>query len=133
MKRKIHPVDTYVGQRLKSRRRLIGASQYELGSLVGVSFQQIQKYEKGYNRIGSSRLYEFSKILNVPISYFLEGYEESRTGDNKTINKINNKEVEILIKNFLKIKNKSLRDIMIRNVRFFAKVVVVDDDKENKK
>jgi transcriptional regulator with XRE-family HTH domain len=67
-----HPVDIHVGQKLRSKRVMIGMSQEELGQAVGVTFQQIQKYEKGLNRIGSSRLYEFSKILNVPVSYFFE-------------------------------------------------------------
>ena len=58
-----NPVDVYVGTRLKIRRNELGLSQNEIGKMTGITFQQIQKYEKGSNRIGSSRLYEFAKIL----------------------------------------------------------------------
>ncbi len=67
------PVDVHVGGRVKARRTLIGMSQIELGKRVGLSFQQIQKYEKGMNRIGASRLWQFSLILGRPISWFFEG------------------------------------------------------------
>ena len=66
------PVDAHVGGRLKLRRTLVGMSQEKLGEKVGLTFQQIQKYERGANRIGSSRLFEFSQILSVPVSYFFE-------------------------------------------------------------
>lgn len=66
------PVDVHVGQRLKQRRTLMGMSQEKLGEAVGLTFQQIQKYERGANRIGSSRLFEFSQILDVPVSFFFD-------------------------------------------------------------
>jgi transcriptional regulator with XRE-family HTH domain len=68
----LRPVDIHVGSRLRIRRTLLGLSQEALGESVGLTFQQIQKYEKGANRMGASRLFEFSKILNVPISYFFD-------------------------------------------------------------
>jgi transcriptional regulator with XRE-family HTH domain len=67
-----NPVDVHVGARVRLRRTLLGLSQERLGAAVGLTFQQIQKYERGANRIGASRLYEFSKILDVPVSYFFE-------------------------------------------------------------
>ena len=67
-----HPVDAHVGTRVRQRRTLLGMSQGKLADAVGLTFQQIQKYERGANRIGSSRLYEFSKILEVPVSHFFE-------------------------------------------------------------
>jgi len=70
-----HPVDMHVGKRLRSRRTLLGMSQEKLGEAVGVTFQQIQKYERGLNRIGSSRLYEFARVLSNSVSYFFEGME----------------------------------------------------------
>lgn len=70
-----HPVDMHVGKRLRARRTLLGLSQEKLGEAVGVTFQQIQKYERGLNRIGSSRLYEFARVLSNPVSYFFEGME----------------------------------------------------------
>ena len=67
------PVDVHVGGRVRAGRTLIGMSETELGKRVGLSFQQIQKYEKGMNRIGASRLWRFSLILGRPISWFFEG------------------------------------------------------------
>ncbi len=67
------PVDVHVGGRVRARRTLIGMSQTELGKRVGLTFQQIQKYEKGMNRIAASRLWRFSLILGRPISWFFEG------------------------------------------------------------
>src|SRR5215471_81556 len=65
-----HPVDVHVGARMRQRRTLLGMSQEKLGTAVGLTFQQIQKYERGSNRIGASRLFEFAKVLDVPVSYF---------------------------------------------------------------
>src|SRR5271155_462078 len=72
-KKQANPVDVQVGNRVRIRRMLIGMSQERLGDLLGLTFQQVQKYEKGVNRIGAGRLYEVSRILNVPIDFFYEG------------------------------------------------------------
>jgi transcriptional regulator with XRE-family HTH domain len=72
-----HPVDIYAGKKLRLKRTILGLSQESLGNSIGVTFQQIQKYERGINRMSSSRLFEFSKVLKVPVAYFFEGYEES--------------------------------------------------------
>jgi transcriptional regulator with XRE-family HTH domain len=69
---KPNPIDVHVGRRLRLRRTLLGMSQERLGQLLGLTFQQIQKYERGVNRIGSSRLYELGQILDVPISFFFD-------------------------------------------------------------
>jgi transcriptional regulator with XRE-family HTH domain len=66
------PVDIHVGRRLRQRRALLGLSQDKLGRAVGLTFQQIQKYERGANRIGASRLLQLSRALAVPIAYFFE-------------------------------------------------------------
>ena len=66
------PVDVHVGSRLKQRRTLLGMSQEKLGEAVGLSFQQIQKYERGANRIGASRLYQIGNVLDVSVGYFFE-------------------------------------------------------------
>ncbi|WP_409741503.1 helix-turn-helix domain-containing protein [Ferrovibrio sp.] len=71
-------VDVHVGNRLKLRRAMVGMSQDRLGQLVGLTFQQIQKYEKGANRIGASRLFQFATILDVPPAYFFEGLQGHR-------------------------------------------------------
>src|SRR5208282_2343970 len=70
--RKPNPVDVHVGSRVRYRRMIVGMSQEKLGEKMNLTFQQIQKYEKGTNRIGASRLFQLSKILEVPVGYFFE-------------------------------------------------------------
>ena len=77
MSSKPDPIDVHVGHRVRLRRTLLGMSQVKLGGELDLTFQQIQKYEKGTNRIGSSRLYKLSKILDVPVSYFFDEMPES--------------------------------------------------------
>ena len=67
------PVDVHVGTRVRERRTMLGLSQEKLARAFGVSFQQVQKYERGANRISASRLFQLSTILDVPITYFFEG------------------------------------------------------------
>lgn len=71
------PVDVHVGSRLRLRRTLLGMTQESLGNSVGLTFQQIQKYERGSNRIGASRLFEFSRILDVTVSFFFDDMAEA--------------------------------------------------------
>jgi transcriptional regulator with XRE-family HTH domain len=72
----IHPVDKYVGQKLRLARTARKMSQTQLGEASGITFQQVQKYEKGTNRVSASRLFEFAKLLGVDISYFFDGASE---------------------------------------------------------
>ena len=72
-KKQPNPIDAQVGNRVRLRRMLIGMSQEKLGEHLGLTFQQVQKYEKGVNRIGAGRLFYVAKILGVPIDYFYEG------------------------------------------------------------
>jgi transcriptional regulator with XRE-family HTH domain len=74
-KKQANPVDIQVGNRVRIRRMLIGMSQERLGELLSLTFQQVQKYEKGVNRIGAGRLFDVSRILGVPIDYFYEGID----------------------------------------------------------
>lgn len=67
-----NPIDVHVGSRVRLRRMLIGMSQERLGELLGLTFQQVQKYEKGTNRIGASRLYQISQYLGTPVQFFFE-------------------------------------------------------------
>lgn len=71
-KTKPNPIDIHVGTRVRLRRTMLGLSQEKLGDSLGITFQQIQKYEKGSNRIGASRLQKLSEILKTPISFFFE-------------------------------------------------------------
>jgi transcriptional regulator with XRE-family HTH domain len=72
-----NPIDVHVGSRLKLRRTMMGMTQEKLGDALGVTFQQVQKYEKGANRIGASRLQEISRILDVPVSFFFEDAKQA--------------------------------------------------------
>src|SRR5438477_12750561 len=71
-KKQANPIDAQVGHRVRLRRMLVGMSQERLGELLGLTFQQVQKYEKGINRIGAGRLFEVGGILGVPISFFYD-------------------------------------------------------------
>ncbi len=66
-------IDAYIGSRVRLRRMTIGVSQEQLGDALGLTFQQVQKYEKGQNRIGAGRLYRIAQILSTPVGYFYEG------------------------------------------------------------
>jgi len=79
-KKQANPVDAHVGHRVRLRRMLIGMSQERLGELLGLTFQQVQKYEKGINRIGAGRLYEVAGILGVPVAFFYEDVNGDRRG-----------------------------------------------------
>jgi transcriptional regulator with XRE-family HTH domain len=72
-KKSPNPTDNYVGSRVRMRRLMLGMSQEKLGEKLGLTFQQVQKYEKGTNRIGASRLQHISQILKVPVSFFFDG------------------------------------------------------------
>lgn len=71
-KKKPDPTDIYVGSRIRLRRNMLGFSQEKLGDKLGITFQQVQKYEKGTNRVGASRLQAISEIMDVPVAYFFE-------------------------------------------------------------
>src|SRR6478672_13952930 len=76
--RRANPMDVHVGSRVRLRRMLLGMSQEKLGEHLGLTFQQVQKYEKGINRIGASRLFDLSKVLGVPVQFF---FEEAPSGE----------------------------------------------------
>src|SRR5690242_12789288 len=69
---KPNPTDVHVGARVRLRRTLLGMSQEKLGDAIGLTFQQVQKYERGANRVGASRLFELSRVLDVPVSFFFD-------------------------------------------------------------
>ena len=73
------PIDVHVGSRVRLRRTLLGMSQERLGEALGLTFQQVQKYERGVNRVGASRLFDLSRVLDVPISFFFDDMPESLT------------------------------------------------------
>jgi transcriptional regulator with XRE-family HTH domain len=73
-----HPIDVHVGSRVRLRRNMLGLSQEKLGEAIGLTFQQVQKYERGANRIGASRLMELSEVLDVPVSFFYDDTDPVR-------------------------------------------------------
>lgn len=77
---KPNPVDVHVGSRVRLRRTLLGLSQEKLGDSLGLTFQQVQKYERGANRIGASRLFDLSRVLDVPVSFFFDDMPKDAAG-----------------------------------------------------
>ncbi len=72
-------IDVHVGSRIRLRRTLLGISQQHLGEALGITFQQVQRYERGVNRVGASRLFDLSRVLDVPISFFFDDMPDSLT------------------------------------------------------
>jgi transcriptional regulator with XRE-family HTH domain len=88
-KKHANPIDGQVGNRVRLRRMLVGMSQEKLGELLGLTFQQVQKYEKGVNRIGAGRLYQVAHILGVSVGYFYEGVVEPPSGSSNGLEENN--------------------------------------------
>ncbi len=125
--KKPNPVDTHVGSRVRLRRMLLGMSQERLGESMGLTFQQVQKYEKGVNRIGASRLFQISKILDVPVQFFFEEAPHADGGpargmaeaDSETfiLEFLNSREGLELNRAFVKIANSKVRKSVVDLVR----------------
>ena len=81
VKKTPNPIDVHVGNRVRMRRMLVGMSQEKLGQRLGLTFQQIQKYEKGANRISASRLFQMAQILGVPVQFFFEDLPQQKNDD----------------------------------------------------
>ena len=118
--------DTYVGSRVRIRRKMLGMSQEKLGEQLGITFQQVQKYEKGANRIGASRLQTISQVLEVPIGYFFPaepavagGMGESAQSDYVSDFMMSSEGIE-LNRAFAQIKDPKLRRKVIDLVRTMA-------------
>ena len=114
-----HPVDVYVGHRMHLRRVMLGLSQEDLALQLGITFQQVQKYERGLNRISSSRLYDISNVLKVDVGYFFAGYNDdsTQTDDNLRTDDSDsdyNEETLLLINAFSKIKKASVRRLLYK-------------------
>lgn len=114
-----NPIDIHVGARVKQRRNLLGLSQEKLGDAIGLTFQQVQKYERGANRIGASRLFDISRVLNVPITYFFEEMDDLSGGSTPTVSikgasagppdLLNEKETLELVRAYYQITDQSIR------------------------
>ena len=129
--RRISAVDIYVGRRVRAARIAQGVSQEQLGGAVGVTFQQIQKYEKGVNRIGTGRLHALAKFLQVPVTYFFEGAGKAPlTGDGSGMSAItealSTKEGMRIAVALSRISNAALR----RRIADMLEAIVQDESKE---
>jgi transcriptional regulator with XRE-family HTH domain len=129
MKKVPNPVDHHVGARLRMRRVLVGLSQEKLGDALGVTFQQVQKYEKGANRIGASRLQQAAKILGVQVNFFFEGAPVSMVAGEGfaepatptySVDFINSAEGRQLVTAFMQISDPKLRRKIIDLVEAMA-------------
>ncbi len=124
------PVDVHVGSRVRLRRTLLGMSQEKLGGALQLTFQQVQKYERGANRIGSSRLYQLSRILDVPVSFFFDdmpaevagpgfGFGES-TQQHYDQEKLSRRETLELVRAYYQIEGAEIRKRMFELVKSIA-------------
>lgn len=130
-----HPVDVYVGKRLRLKRTLQGLSQEAIGNAIGVTFQQIQKYERGINRMGASRLHDFARALGVPVSYFFEGYSEDQSTSQNAFglaespapsynpaDPLSNRETVELMRAYYRIKNPTQRKRVLDLIKSMSEV-----------
>ena len=123
------PVDVHVGARIRLRRQVLKMSQERLGEQLGVTFQQVQKYERGANRVGASRLWRLSQVLDVPVSFFFDGLtpeiEAGEFADNDQMpivyDFINSSDGVALAKAVSQIKNKAVRRQILELARSLAK------------
>ncbi len=121
------PVDVHVGSRVRLRRTLLGMSQDKLGKALRLTFQQVQKYERGANRIGSSRLYQLSQILDVPVSFFFDDMPAEVTGkatgmaeegkQSFEVGQLSRRETLELVRAYYKIKDPSVRKKLFEMVK----------------
>ena len=120
------PVDKHVGSRVKMRRLMLGMSQEKLGDALGLTFQQVQKYEKGTNRMGSSRLQQIANILKVPVTFFFEAVpgllklDGKAPSSNYVSDFLASSDGLSLIKVFMKIKNPKARRSIVTLVEEIA-------------
>ncbi len=131
-KKQPNPIDVHVGSRVRLRRMMLGMSQEKLGEHLGITFQQIQKYEKGTNRIGASRLQHIARVLSTPVSFFFEdapgASSETRNADGMAeapttsyvVDFLSSSEGIQLNKAFVRIKDAKLRRRLIDLVRAMA-------------
>lgn len=133
-----NPVDVHVGFRLRTRRSILGITQENLAEAAGITFQQVQKYEKGKNRLSASRLFQFARVLDVPVSFFFEGFSAPDTqiglqagfADNEQEpfseaadepDLMDRKETIDLVRTYYQITDERLRKDFLKMLRQFAR------------
>ena len=121
-----NPIDTHVGSRVRMRRLILSMSQEKLGDAIGLTFQQVQKYEKGTNRMGSSRLVQIANVLKVPVTFFFEGTPGQSKLDGKApspayvSNFLATSDGLALTKAFMRIKDAKLRRSIVKTVEVIS-------------
>ena len=146
-----NPIDIFVGNRIRIRRNFLGMSQEKLAALLGIAFQQIQKYEKGINRVGASRLWDISNILRTEISYFYDGINQDIEDQSprrfvlkapKQLylaeeraeyfpNPMLNSETRELVTSYYKIKNRTVAHQILEMLKSLAKSSEAEDFENN--
>jgi len=140
---KPNPVDIHVGARVRLRRTLLGMSQEKLGEAIGLTFQQVQKYERGANRVGASRLYDLSRVLEVPVSFFFddmpdeissksvhERREMSESPDPFDNDPMNRRETLELVRAYYRITDPNQRKKIFELVKSMGALQVADSDQK---
>lgn len=147
-----NPIDVHVGNRIRLRRTLLGLSQEKLASLLGLTFQQVQKYERGMNRVGASRLWDIGKVLEVPIGFFYEDMDKEVASqsprmfsmpdstplalaeDTETfdVDPMHRQETIELVKAYYKIPNRKAAKHMFDLIVTMSKTTYSNDEEENK-
>ncbi len=117
-----HPVDVHVGGRVRLRRTLLGMSQTELAGALGLTFQQVQKYESGFNRISASRLYHLSHTLDVPVEYFFEELDEEGSSSSPDDAMLKRETLE-LVRAYYRIRDPKVRGALNALTKAMAKAV----------
>lgn len=133
-----HPIDVHVGRRVRLRRRELGVSQQRLAEGLGLTFQQVQKYERGANRISASKLYEIGRLLSVPIGWFFEGLDDPASPNTDEYTSAWSKVVEemmaepngqALAEAFLRIRRRSVK----RGLADLAREIAANEPQEEAK
>ena len=129
-----NPIDVHVGARVRLRRTLLGLSQEKLGEAIGLTFQQVQKYERGVNRIGSSRLYDLARVLEVPVNFFFDEMPEAIASGSGATSRgapdgaemfdpdiVSKRETLELVRAYYKIENPQVRKRLFEMVKALGK------------
>ncbi|HEY1474330.1 MAG TPA: helix-turn-helix transcriptional regulator [Pseudolabrys sp.] len=125
-KKTLNPIDKYVGSRVRMRRKILGMSQTKLADAIGLTFQQVQKYEYGTNRIGSSRLMQMANVLQVPPTFFFEDASGQRKADGSASSPtyvsefLATSDGLALTRAFMRLSSKKLRRSIVNIVREIA-------------
>ncbi len=145
-----NPIDVHVGNRIRLRRTLLGLSQEKLASLLGLTFQQVQKYERGMNRVGASRLWDIGKVLEVPIGFFYEDMDKevanqsprmfsipdsmptelAEDNENVDLDPMHRQETIELVKAYYKIGNRKAAKHMFDLIVAMSKTTYNNDDED---